>query len=379
MFKNRAIITILNSIGSTSMPFNEFVLYRANHFNDEYHCIIVLASIEEDFIGRYKASLEKLEVNIIGCHGSYFKLSRILAKQLRAYGKQDIKPIIRLHHPRTGLAVQVLNLLFLRDIPVIYTVHSLFRSYQWRQKLLPVATFLLSNTVNFVSYAAENSFPRILRRLKANRISTIPNGVDLERVDYTLACCNGEPTALDDSKSPHLKLINIGRLTQPKNQIWLIRLLAKLPKNVKLTIVGGGELRAKMETLTQELAVSDRLRFTGSIPREKVYKELLCADLFVSSSIREGMPIGVLEAMALKCPVFLSDIAPHREIAQWDSSVKIIPLDSDSWVRSIHSFISMGFGKRSKIGQKNRKLVEAHFSLQQMHEKYTELYKQVLE
>jgi len=123
---NRAIITVVNSIGPTNMPLNEFVLYRAKHFSTEEHRILVLGPTNLTFIDEHKKEWGEINVRVTYCRASYLRLRRALNEMLVGYEEQGTRPIIHLHQPRSGMAVQLLNLLFVRRVPTLFTVHSSF-------------------------------------------------------------------------------------------------------------------------------------------------------------------------------------------------------------------------------------------------------------
>jgi len=151
-------------------------------------------------------------------------------------------------------------------------------------------------------------------------------------------------------------------------------IMTELPDEITLTIVGSGNLEKDLIKLSCDLQIDHRVKLTGSLEREDVYREILNSDLFVSSSIREGLPIAVLEAMALVRPTILSDIPPHKEIGQYGESVGILALDKALWRERIDNF-RKNQAKLRQIGQENRKIVESHFSLASMHNQYTKLYR----
>jgi len=138
-------------------------------------------------------------------------------------------------------------------------------------------------------------------------------------------------------------------------------------------------LRAVLTRESKAAGLGKRVELTGVLPREKVYEHLAQADLFISASQGEGLPIAVLEAMACRCPVLLSDILPHREIA---GSADFIPCvhadDTDGFARELDRFRRMSPSQRAQIGAKCRKLIEAHFSLAAMHKRHEEVYLQVI-
>jgi glycosyltransferase involved in cell wall biosynthesis len=172
-------------------------------------------------------------------------------------------------------------------------------------------------------------------------------------------------------------LIYVARFVEQKNHCFLIEVLSQLPDTVTLTLVGDGPLRQRVVSWAREAGVGHRLRFTGLIPREEVYNELRSADVFVSTSVWEGLPIAVLEAMALRRPVVLSDIGPHREIAELGAEVKIVPLRVPEWRDVIEHWASLASEELARIGERNRRTVEAALSLGHMHDASSEIYQQL--
>jgi glycosyltransferase involved in cell wall biosynthesis len=145
-----------------------------------------------------------------------------------------------------------------------------------------------------------------------------------------------------------------------------------------LIFLGEGYLRP---SLSQEIEISGlekAVKLTGMIARDSVFEQFAAADLFVSASWGEGLPVAVLEAMACRRPVILSDIPPHREIAEEVDFIPLIkPDDVAGFAREIKKFREMSVSERTAIGQKCRKLIEERFSLPAMHAGYAEVYAQI--
>ena len=96
-------------------------------------------------------------------------------------------------------------------------------------------------------------------------------------------------------------------------------------RHASLAFIGEGGLRGSLNKYIEASGVDDRITLTGLIDRDAVFTRCAQADLFVSASYGEGLPVAVLEAMAARCPVVLSDIPPHREIAEGVDFIPLVP------------------------------------------------------
>ncbi len=108
-------------------------------------------------------------------------------------------------------------------------------------------------------------------------------------------------------------MVNVGRLTEQKNQRLLLSLLQRV-SNGFLLLVGEGELRANLLAEADALGVTDRLCLTGELPTKQVNTILAHADVFLLPSLHEAFCLAAVEAMQMGIPVVASDTACLREV-----------------------------------------------------------------
>lgn len=106
----------------------------------------------------------------------------------------------------------------------------------------------------------------------------------------------------DKSNNDYFKFITIGRLSAEKNTKDIIKALSNIEnKKTVLEIIGDGPLRNELETLVQQLKLSSRVTFRGY--QKNPFQFLIQADAFVFSSLNEGFPNVILEAMSCNLPI----------------------------------------------------------------------------
>ena len=115
------------------------------------------------------------------------------------------------------------------------------------------------------------------------------------------------------------RLVCVGRLCEAKGQILLIEAAARLAAahiEFDLVLAGDGPLRADLEKLIAERGIGARVRITGWISSTSVRDEILAARALVLPSFAEGLPVVIMEAMALRRPVLTTYIAGIPELVR---------------------------------------------------------------
>ena len=107
----------------------------------------------------------------------------------------------------------------------------------------------------------------------------------------------------------------------------------------RLVVIGEGYLRHQMLAMRKALGLGAQVELTGLIPREQVYNTLARADLAVSASRVEGLPVAVLEAMACGCPVISSNASSLPEVAG-DAAILVDSLDVAGMTRAMDQVLS---------------------------------------
>jgi glycosyltransferase involved in cell wall biosynthesis len=142
--------------------------------------------------------------------------------------------------------------------------------------------------------------------LGRDRVTVIANGVPVPA-----------PGAATRDAGRGLRIVTVGRLVDLKGQEQLIAAAAKLVgeyRNLRVFIVGDGPLRESLHQKTGSLGLGDNIVFTGSV--DDVPARLRQADVYVSTSHFEGMPVATLEAMAWQVPVIASDVPGNRDVIE---------------------------------------------------------------
>lgn len=215
--------------------------------------------------------------------------------------------------------------------PFVLTFHSgghtsrlrnLVRGTQWRtlRPLLARAARLIA-----VSRFEAGLFGERLR-LPEGRFATIRNGAGLPQpTSHALARIPGAPDPL---------IVSVGRLERYKGHQ---RVIAALPQvraqyqGARLLILGAGPYEHDLRQLAKRLGVADSVEIRMIPPgqRQEMAETLAGASLMTLLSDYEAHPIAVMEALALKCPVLVSDTSGFRELAE-EGLVRAIPQRSDA-------------------------------------------------
>ena len=200
---------------------------------------------------------------------------------------------------------------------VIFTEHG--RHYpdvvSWKRRFANRVVFdRLADDVNAVcgfsatSLAAQDGFRKA-------RIEVIENGVDLSR--YRQVRDQGALKARLGLVADRRHIVTVARFHPVKDHRTLLQAFSHVAaaiRDVDLLLVGDGPLRGELEQLARSLGLADRIRFLGV--RDDVADILAVADVFALTSVSEAASITLLEAMASKVPVVVTEVGGNPEIVR---------------------------------------------------------------
>jgi colanic acid/amylovoran biosynthesis glycosyltransferase len=194
--------------------------------------------------------------------------------------------------------------------------------------------------------------------------------------------CGLEPAFFAESSSPSStlpRLVSVGRLSAEKGQLLLIEAAARLAAkgiHFELVLVGGGEMFAELEALISKLALGKRIRLTGSITTEQLRDEILSSRALVLASFAEGLPMVIMEAMALRRPVLSTDIAGIPELIVPGTNGWLIPAGSiDALATAMEDVLSRSNDEIKLMGESAFDCVLNRHSVDIQAEKLTKLFR----
>ena len=168
----------------------------------------------------------------------------------------------------------------------------------------------------------------------------------------------------------------IARLDPVKDLGTLIQAVAAAGRHmpVVLVVVGDGPERAALEALARSVSDSERVRFLGQ--RDDAREWLPGCDVYVNSSISEGVSLTILEAMAAGLPVIATRVGGTPEVVDETCGVLVAARNSED-VASALVALAGDPTRRSRLGVAGRARVEEKFSLGRMVQEYHDVYRRL--
>lgn len=303
---------------------------------------------------------------------SIFSLGNIgCVFRLRKLIKQEKIDIISVHTALAAALVR-LSIKLMKNRPlVINTVHGyLFGTGCSKRKnsvLLSVEKILRKQTDSIVVMNSEDFAIATENKLALGRIEKIDGmGINAERFLYSERDSVFRST-LGFAENDKV-MVFAGEFSDRKNQSFLINALSKLPDNYKLLLLGKGAMLDECKALCKTLGVEKRVVFAGYISDVERYYAI--SDICVSASKIEGMPFGIIEAMAAGLPLVLSDIKGQRDLVTNEENGSLYTLNStEEFISAVKRVSESGFNYKAA----NRK-ASAKYTLDTVFEHNMDLY-----
>lgn len=209
------------------------------------------------------------------------------------------------------------------------------------------------------------------------KIVTIPNGIDTASV-AAASSANGRAHVLP--VDAHDKVVGtITRLVWKRGHEELLKaaaLITRAEPAAKLLVVGDGPLRGSLEAQARSLGLNGGVRFLGAVPQAA--RLLPHFDVFVLSSVWEGMSNGLLEAMAAGRPVVATRVGGNPEVVvDGESGLLVPPKDPQALADAVLRLLRDRELAR-RLGEAARRRIESEFTLERMVQRLETLYDDLL-
>lgn len=318
-------------VATLSNTINAFLIPHIKMLVDEGHEVDIACNIDQKIDTKLKSIVGNIfKVNF---NRSPFKLDNIKAyKEIIEIINQEKYEIIHTHTP-TASAIVRLACRNLSNTKVIYTAHGFhfYKGAPLKDWLIfyPIEKWLSKYTDCLITINNEDYNTALNMKFKAKAIKKIHGvGIDLSKF-YPI----NEQEKIKLRKKHKFKkndfiLIYPAELNKNKNQSLLIRtidiLKDKIP-TVKLILAGNGDLLDYYKKMAYKKGLNKHIIFTGF--RKDIDELLKLSDISVASSIREGLPVNIMEGMACGLPIVATRNRGHNELVKHNKNGYLVNLN----------------------------------------------------
>jgi glycosyltransferase involved in cell wall biosynthesis len=306
--------------------------------------------------------------------GVDWRCSLRLARLLR----REQAGLVQAHQYTPFFYAMTARLLYRRP-PLLFTEHGRhFPDYPRRKRMI-LNRLLLERRDRVVAVG------RAVQRAVINnegipeeRVAVIYNGIDLS--PYRNGVPDGDAVRRElGFGSGDLVLVQVARLDYLKDHATAIRTMEQVVQahtQARLLLVGEGPERGKIEKEIRERHLEANVLLLGQ--RSDVARFLRAADVFLLSSISEGIPLTVIEAMAAGLPVVATNVGGMSEVVEEGQTGLLAPAgDAAALAGCVHRLAGQPELRR-QMGRRGRERANGVFAESQMHAQYVRLYEEML-
>ena len=290
--------------------------------------------------------------------------------KLFAYMRKNKFQILHTHLVQAGIIGRLFGRVL--SIPVIVSTRHheilpksntlLYKIEDYLAKKLNTRTISISESVH--EFMLKTGYA-------ADKICLIPNGIDSDFF-------SPNPSVMKEQYS----IVSVGRLVEEKNFDLLIdtvNILKKEYADIRCTIIGDGPLFNPLFQKITSLGLQKNILLCGAKPNEMVKKIMQQKQIYISTSVFEGLPLSVLEAMALELPVIASASGSiPNVIRDGESGFLIESNDAEQIAKAVRSLFEQSH-MRVKLGKSARRTIVEKYSVKTLTAKTQELYQELLE
>lgn len=368
-------------VTTISNTVNTFLIPHIKMLIDQGHQVDVAFNIVEDV---------KKEIIELGCkvHQIEFQRSPLSIQNKSAYKRlkklicSEKYDIVHTHTPIASAFVR-LACRKLNTVKVFYTAHGFhfYKGASLKNWLLfyPIEKWLSRYTDCLITINKEDFLIAKNKKFKAKEIRHIHGvGVDLTKFNKEDLTKKYELRERFGFDKEDLILIYPAELNKNKNQKVLIDMVdilkEKIP-NLLLILPGKGRLLETYKNLVKDKGLTEKILFPGYISNVDEYLKL--SDISVASSIREGLPINIIESMACGLPVVASKNRGHNELVKHEKNGYLVDYNNPKKFADAVYKLFLNKNERESMGNKNTELVKK-YSIENIKSELSDIYKKYL-
>jgi glycosyltransferase involved in cell wall biosynthesis len=268
---------------------------------------------------------------------------------------------------------------FLKGIPVVTTIHG--KNYYGEKTRRKIAYRFVSRLSRMVAVSDDLAcFLAEEIGISKDRINTIYNGIDCERYNGNVS--SGIALTVRESLSIPAQspvVATVGMLFPVKDHLTLLRAAVKVTRrfpDVIFVICGDGELKDRLRKAANDLRIADNVRLAGF--RDDIPGLLRITDVYVCSSLSEGLSLSILEAMAAGKPVVASNVGGNPEVVVHGKTGFLVPPQDPETLASKIILLLQNKLLSQQFGAEGQLRVHEKFSRERMVDTYQRLYQKAL-